>query len=453
VLVVGTYILCYTPGSSAFISVNPSTYNCNHVHFHPDVKTILNPFEPQCDSNDGQTFQSWSSLNVLFRKSSNKLKKDGEEMPKAEDLIDGQASAKPREKRLRHFPLKNPFRTAIRSTAMGRSTDLDTSTNIHTPSSQQESGSLYNNNVNSNNRSSRNTGCRIVETQAEGFFRRRSAHMSNLRIYADPLSNSLSRLIRGVVGTVHVTFDRLAFNKISMSGGGRFSIPNGADFALLSLNPGPTNWVKRFPNDFRLDATSVIFTQEDIMNSFYIKRGIELMLNRILKTVLVRTMGKTEGSISVNIHKVEIKPNGKLSCRGSVTPLHGMPIPFEVLTKLKPSKDGRILHFPGIEIAMHHQNSNLTPTLNLPPIVNVPIHAFFPVDLDVGKNANIQKIVVDGKRKRLEISMSAIITPLKLDVDRIDKHTERNGNEEYVKNAKFHCDVGRWITKIGKFAY
>ena len=81
-------------------------------------------------------------------------------------------------------------------------------------------------------------------------------------------------------------------------------------------------------------------------------------------------------------------------------------------------------------------------------MLNIPLYQFFPVDLDLGKNANL-KVRVDGRRKRLEVSLWTLVTPLRLDRDRI-KSAGVEG--EYKKNAKFYCDLSRWVTKIGRFA-
>ena len=84
-----------------------------------------------------------------------------------------------------------------------------------------------------------------------------------------------------------------------------------------------------------------------------------------------------------------------------------------------------------------------------PPIVNIPLHNFFPVSVDIGKNANL-KVRVDGKKKRMEISLWTLVTPLKLDRDRLK--SVKNEDDDYEKNAKFFCDVGKWVTKLGRFA-
>lgn len=135
--------------------------------------------------------------------------------------------------------------------------------------------------------------CRIIESSFKGFFERRSSHMLNLEVHTDPHTNSIFKLLRGKIGRVHVNFDRLAFPRIKISGGGQISLPKDISFALLSIPSSIQRGfnVKRFPSDFELEANNVIFSQDDLKESFWIKKGVELLLTRILKSVMVRIMG------------------------------------------------------------------------------------------------------------------------------------------------------------------
>ena len=132
--------------------------------------------------------------------------------------------------------------------------------------------------------------------------------MLHLNVHADPQTNSLRKLfLRGKIGKVHVNFDRLAFPRIKISGGGQFRLPKDVSFAWLSTMPGsfPFGNVKRFPSNFELEANNVIFTQEDVQDSFWIRRGLELLLNRILKSMVVRTMGGI-AVVAAKVHSVDI---------------------------------------------------------------------------------------------------------------------------------------------------
>jgi len=159
---------------------------------------------------------------------------------------------------------------------------------------------------------------------------------------------------------------------------------------------------------------------------------------------------KTISYTSTIIVLTLLQETGKIACLGEANFVNGTSIPFEVVTGLKTSTSGQILHFP--EIEMHFfPIRDIFPNVK-PSILNIPLYKFFPVDLDIGQNANL-KVRVDGKRRRLEVSMWAFVTPQKLDRERWKSFRKTSLEEsEYKKNAKFYCDVGRWVTKIGRFA-
>lgn len=367
-----------------------------------------------------------TSLNIFFRKNSN----DHDKKSIAEDkiIIRSPDDERSSSRSWRFFKKSPKKRTAIRSTYVDTTAMLDNTNQIRPRTKEKK------------------TGCRIIEHHALAFFQRRSVHLLNLKIDADPYTNSFSRLIRGKIGKLNVNFDRIALPRIKISGGGQFRLPYGATFSLLSIPSFIQNSfnIKRFRSDFELEANQVIFTEDDVKESFWIRKGVELLLNRILKAIVVRTMGGVAVVKSV-VKTVEILDNGKISCTGEAISKVGKPIPFEVITGLRTSNCGQILHFPGIEMHLFPIRDIIPES---PPILNIPLHKFFPVDLDIGKNANL-KVRVDGKRRRLHVSLWALVTPFKLDRDRVKSS---GGERDYEKNAKFYCDVGRWVTKIGRFA-
>jgi len=108
-------------------------------------------------------------------------------------------------------------------------------------------------------------------------------------------------------------------------------------------------------------------------------------------------------------------------------------VSFEVRSGISTSSRGHIVTFPGLEVS-------LNPTLGV----------FMPVvpeiDLDIGHNAQIKYVNVDYSQKHLRLSARVSITPA---------HTVRLGkyiqsNDAYLAN--FHFDVGKWLTRIGRFA-
>lgn len=69
-----------------------------------------------------------------------------------------------------------------------------------------------------------------------------------------------------------------------------------------------------------------------------------------------------------------------------------------------------------------------------------------PVDLDIGHNARITDVQIDGTRRQLRFSGSATITP-----------DQTMALQEYIQStdsymAQFAFDVGGWLTKLGRFA-
>ena len=127
------------------------------------------------------------------------------------------------------------------------------------------------------------------------------------------------------------------------------------------------------------------------------------------------------------------QPNGKISCSGeAATSAFGGLMPFEVRSGINLTSRGHVVTFPGLEVS-------LQPSLGL----FVPVLA--EIDLDIGHNARLIAVEVDGINKKLTVSAKATVTPehtLKL-----KKYLQTK--ESYA--AHFTFDVGQWLTKIGNF--
>lgn len=68
------------------------------------------------------------------------------------------------------------------------------------------------------------------------------------------------------------------------------------------------------------------------------------------------------------------------------------------------------------------------------------------IDLDVGHNAVFRGIEIDGKNKVITLDATVTITPdrtIRLMQDYVQ------GSEAYA--ARFFYDVGRWLTRLGRF--
>jgi len=120
--------------------------------------------------------------------------------------------------------------------------------------------------------------------------------------------------------------------------------------------------------------------------------------------------------------------------KGAAKTLFGSILSFEVRSGISTSSRGHVLTFPGLEVALNRDIGLFVPV--------VPT-----IDLDIGHNARFRKIEIDGKQKLLRLSASVTITP---------KKTVRLN--DYVQSSKafaarFHFDVGQWLTRIGNFSH
>ena len=101
-------------------------------------------------------------------------------------------------------------------------------------------------------------------------------------------------------------------------------------------------------------------------------------------------------------------------------------------SRIELASRGHVVTFPGLEVS-------LQPSLGL----FVPVLP--EIDLDMGHNARLMSVAIDGTTKTLTINAKATVTPehtLKL-----KKYLQTK--ESY--SAHFTFDVGQWLTKIGNF--
>lgn len=127
------------------------------------------------------------------------------------------------------------------------------------------------------------------------------------------------------------------------------------------------------------------------------------------------------------------QPSGKISCSGHAGTVFGTKVPFEVRSGIDMSSRGHVVRFPGLEVS-------------LGPSLGVFMPVVPEIDLDIGHNARLHKVHVDGRRRRVTLSASATVTPT---------HTMKLGQYRQPKDsysAQFSFDVGRWVTSLGNFA-
>jgi hypothetical protein len=247
----------------------------------------------------------------------------------------------------------------------------------------------------------------------------------DLMVQCEP-TPSLRDLVRQGIFTCHasLTFRRLDFGHLRLSGG-------RLEAHHLALNIGRfsriTAQAPRFARAFDFVATDFVWTQDDLFTSDCIRNGLRQLLKNILTKRHIRTS-------AIDIDAIQILSNGKLSVRGRALSTHlGTTIPFEVRTGVGTASRGHILTLPGLEIS-------LSPELGL----------FVPVlpemTLDLGHNAQIKRVHLNGSKAQLELSARVTITP---------KHTIKL--QKYIQSSnayrsKFSIDVGRWLTSVGQFS-
>jgi hypothetical protein len=245
----------------------------------------------------------------------------------------------------------------------------------------------------------------------------------NLSIICAPQGNVME-LVKGYFRCdAVVEFDRIAFPCIQMSGGRLESHRLALNLYRFKPISKP---IPRFPDQFDLEAHDMLFKEEDLFGSPCIRNGLQKLLMRILR-------GRGLTVTNVDILSIKILPSGKVSCKGQAAIL-GSPVPFEVRTGLATSSRGHILTFPGLEISLGGGVGLFVPVI---PDVNV----------DLGHNAQIKKLRLDGVKRTVTVSCRTTIAP---------RHTVKLLHD-YQQNvhayaAKHYVDVGSWLTRIGKFS-
>jgi hypothetical protein len=252
----------------------------------------------------------------------------------------------------------------------------------------------------------------------------------NLSVKCAPNGNAYDLLRGHFQSDASVQFDRLIFPCIQMSGGRleahRLAINLWTFTRSRPAASQPTERRRRrYPNQFDFVAHDMVFTQEDLFQSSCIRNGLRRLLVRVLKNHMTLS--------GISITSIRILTAGKIGIRGEASTGFGPPVPFEVRSFLDTSSRGHVLTFPGLEISLG------------PSLVFVPVLP--EVSLDLGHNAQLTKVHVDGQRAILQVSARATITP---------HHTLKLSNYVQAKDsylAPFSVDVGRWLTKVGNFTH
>lgn len=274
----------------------------------------------------------------------------------------------------------------------------------------------------------------------------------NLQVRCSPTGNAVGQLVRGQLNcNARADFDRLVFDFIRLSGGSiegsrlalnllAFTVDRSkqshdtqpsasAKSSTRSKTPGlweSKKLLPRYQAQFDLHANDCIFKEEDLFESSCVRNGLQNLVKRILKRRGIQTASVVLDGISVQDGKVSVKGEATV---GGVIPTR---ISFEVRSGINFKHRGHVLTFPGLELSVSPEAGFFVPISN--------------VELDIGNNARIRECLLDGEKKQLKVSASVTITPV---------HTLKLGTA-YAQtsdaySAQFY-DVGRWLTRIGRFS-
>jgi hypothetical protein len=236
-----------------------------------------------------------------------------------------------------------------------------------------------------------------------------------LRVRVAP-SNVVKRMCRGQFRCdATIEFARVVFQNIRLTGGSL----QAKKMTMSSFGP-------RYVNQFAIHANNCTLTEDDLFESSCIRNGLARLLVRILNNAGVTTS-------KIQITAVNIVPSGKISVSGLADTGFGSKLSFEVRTFIGKASRGHIVTFPGLEVS-------------LGPSLGVFVPVVPEIDLDIGHNAMLRDIFVDGRRRRVTLSASTTVTPnhtIKL------AHKYRQHSESY--GAHFSFDVGRFVTSLGNF--
>lgn len=244
-----------------------------------------------------------------------------------------------------------------------------------------------------------------------------------------------------------IDFARVVFQNIRLTGG-----------SLQAKHMTMSSFGPRYVNQFHIHANNCTLTEDDLFESSCIRNGLARLLVRILKNAGVTTSKIQITSVNIVVSTMWIQkrlvfkqchffltqyfllfftlpqqPSGKISVSGLADTGFGSELSFEVRTFIGKASRGHIVTFPGLEVS-------------LGPSLGVFVPVVPEIDLDIGHNAMLRDISVDGRRRRVSVSASATVTPnhtMKL------AHKYRQHSESYA--AQFSFDVGRFVTSLGNF--
>jgi len=125
-------------------------------------------------------------------------------------------------------------------------------------------------------------------------------------------------------------------------------------------------------------------------------------------------------------------------CKGLASTKSGIEVPFELRTGVTVMGEGHVLEFVNMELVF---NPNFIPVV-------VPVYSRLPITLDMGNNFKVKHLSINGRKKQVELNAKVTVTPGMKDDQR---NAYRSVRKEDVKST-YKCDVGCWLTNIGRFS-
>jgi len=216
-------------------------------------------------------------------------------------------------------------------------------------------------------------------------------------VKVDVKSASNRQLVRGKVESLELTWDKIAFGQLYVTGGGRLLI-EGLDLRMrrfLFFNQQTLRKPYRIAGDFLL-------TQSDIVNSKFIRNMLQLLVN----TILQRVLAQAEGALKLTIKKVTIRERrlyvlGEASVPASSIVGSGASIlaasnvgdkegdlallSFEVSTGAGVREEGQVIYLKDIQVTLNPDSAVRA---------SLPIVLSSPIDVDLGTKCCLESLVI-----------------------------------------------------------
>ena len=251
---------------------------------------------------------------------------------------------------------------------------------------------------------------RVVSWMLERVVRHYTKQVKGLEIQVHSESNQ--HVMQGKLGTIEMKFDQLTLAHFFVSGGGKVIV---RDFHLRVKQFLFQNLqTVRKPYSLYCD---VLLTQQDIVNSAFIRNLIQQCVDNILLKVL-----NTRSIVNITIRKVTInakrvqavgvvsllneqlqKPMFGISGMSKKPILGGLDLlDFEVSTGAGVREEGQTLLLQDIQVVLNPESPLLRTVMPMPMLSS-------DIDVHLGQNFKIQSLIIADKHIRL--CADSIISP------------------------------------------